>query len=176
VVVPGLADVVPELADVPPPLVWAPQAASARVRSRTGALKRVRPVGGRAVLDGQKTMFDLVRADVRRAFMAPDPTRTFSHGTLLLWTFGPGTYVVGPVMPTPPVSKAAAQFGARVRTRRNALGLSQEALADKAGVHWTFLGQVERGRRNLTLHNILKLAAGLGVDPGALVEGLKAPK
>ena len=80
-----------------------------------------------------------------------------------------------PVSPAP-VSQAATQFGQRVRARRQHLGLSQEALADAAGLHWTFVGQVERGRRNLTLHNILKLAAGLEVDPGELVRGLKPPR
>jgi transcriptional regulator with XRE-family HTH domain len=74
-----------------------------------------------------------------------------------------------------PVSDATRVLGERVRERRQALGLSQEALADQAGVHWTFLGQVERGQRNLSLHNLLKLAAGLGVDPGELVRGLRAP-
>ncbi|TQN41681.1 helix-turn-helix protein [Blastococcus colisei] len=80
-----------------------------------------------------------------------------------------------PVSPAP-VSKAATQFGERVRTRRNELGLSQEALAHACDLHWTFLGQVERGRRNLTLHNILKIARGLGIDPGELVRGLKPPR
>jgi transcriptional regulator with XRE-family HTH domain len=56
------------------------------------------------------------------------------------------------------------------------MGLSQEALADQAGIHWTFLGQVERGRRNLSLHNLLKIARGLGVDPGELVKGLAPPE
>jgi transcriptional regulator with XRE-family HTH domain len=74
-----------------------------------------------------------------------------------------------------PLSAATATFGQRVRTRREALGLSQEALAHQIGIHWTFLGQVERGRRNLSLHNLLKIAQGLGVDPGELVQGLKAP-
>lgn len=78
-------------------------------------------------------------------------------------------------MPTP-LSTATRVFGERVRTRRQSLGLSQEALADRCGVHWTFLGQVERGQRNLALHNILKLAAGLKVDPGELITGLKAPR
>lgn len=63
-------------------------------------------------------------------------------------------------------------FGERVRVERNKLGLSQEALAQKCGVHWTFLGQVERGQRNLSLHNIVKIAGGLEVDPAALVRGL----
>jgi transcriptional regulator with XRE-family HTH domain len=74
-----------------------------------------------------------------------------------------------------PISSATRVFGERVRARRQELGLSQEALADQAGVHWTFLGQVERGQRNLNLHNLLKLAAGLGVDPAELVRGLQPP-
>lgn len=74
-----------------------------------------------------------------------------------------------------PQSSATAEFGSRVRARRQELGLSQEALADIADLHWTFVGQVERGRRNISLHNLLKLAAGLGIDPGELVTGLKAP-
>jgi len=60
-------------------------------------------------------------------------------------------------------------------SRREALGLSQEALADQSGVHWTFVGQVERGRRNVSLHNLLKLAKGLGVDPGELVHLCDTP-
>ena len=74
-----------------------------------------------------------------------------------------------------PVSDALAEFGARVRARRNELGLSQEGLADQAGLHWTFVGQVERGQRNLSLHNLLKLATALDIDPGQLVERLPAP-
>lgn len=74
-----------------------------------------------------------------------------------------------------PISPATRVFGERVRSHREALGLSQEALAARSGVHWTFLGQVERGRRNLNLHNLLKVAAGLGVDPGELVRGLAPP-
>ena len=62
-----------------------------------------------------------------------------------------------------------------VGTRRNALGKTQEQLADDCGVHWTFIGQVERGRRNIALHNILKIAAGLQIDPAELVRGLQAP-
>jgi transcriptional regulator with XRE-family HTH domain len=74
-----------------------------------------------------------------------------------------------------PISPAAAEFGRRVRARRLELGKSQEQLAADSDVHWSFLGQVERGRRNLTFHNILKVAEALQVDPGELVRGLKAP-
>ncbi len=74
-----------------------------------------------------------------------------------------------------PRSDATRQFGERVRARREALRISQEGLADRCGLHWTFVGQVERGRRNLSLHNVLKIAAGLDVDPAELVRELKAP-
>jgi transcriptional regulator with XRE-family HTH domain len=74
-----------------------------------------------------------------------------------------------------PLSPATRVFGERVRERREALGLSQESLAAQSGIHWTFLGQVERGRRNISLHNLLKVAKGLGVDAGALVQGLVPP-
>ncbi|HEY1834423.1 MAG TPA: helix-turn-helix transcriptional regulator [Solirubrobacteraceae bacterium] len=71
-----------------------------------------------------------------------------------------------------PLSDATRVLGERVRARRQALGLSQEAMADRIGVHWTFLGQVERGQRNLNLHNLVKIAHGLGLDPGELVHKL----
>lgn len=74
-----------------------------------------------------------------------------------------------------PISEATRLLGERVRARRELLGISQESLADRCGVHWTFLGQVERGRRNLSLHNLLKVAAGLDVDPCELVQGLRPP-
>jgi transcriptional regulator with XRE-family HTH domain len=79
-------------------------------------------------------------------------------------------------MPKQPVSPVTVAFGARVRSRRQELELSQERLADACGLHWTFVGQVERGQRNITLHNILKLAVGLQVDPGELVRGMRPPE
>ncbi|HEY4270217.1 MAG TPA: helix-turn-helix transcriptional regulator [Galbitalea sp.] len=69
-------------------------------------------------------------------------------------------------------SEAARTFGQRVRENRLRLGISQETLAQLSDVHWTFVGQVERGTRNLSLHNIIKLAGGLDVDPGVLVAGI----
>lgn len=71
-----------------------------------------------------------------------------------------------------PISPLAAEFGARVRARRLELGLSQEAAAERCGVHWTFLGQVERGQRDIRISNLIKLSTGLDVAPGILVEGL----
>jgi transcriptional regulator with XRE-family HTH domain len=55
-------------------------------------------------------------------------------------------------------------FGARVRQLRNERGWSQEAFADRAGLHRTYVGAIERGEQNLSLVNIEKLAATLGVS------------
>ncbi len=53
------------------------------------------------------------------------------------------------------------RFGDRVRTLRERTGLSQEALAARAGIHRTYMGGVERGERNIGLKNIVRLAAAL---------------
>jgi ribosome-binding protein aMBF1 (putative translation factor) len=104
-----------------------------------------------------------------------DRTETAGLGAIL-WGLGSG---IGPLpkertMPAP-LSTATRTLGERIRTRRKTLGLSQEALADQSDLHWTFVGQVERGRRNISLHNLLKIAAGLEVDAGELVQGLAPP-
>ena len=65
-------------------------------------------------------------------------------------------------------ARAQRMFGRAVRGRREALRISQEELADRAGLHRTYIGDVERGERNISLVNILKLAKALGVKPGAL--------
>jgi transcriptional regulator with XRE-family HTH domain len=47
------------------------------------------------------------------------------------------------------------------------------ALAERIGLHFTFVSEVERGERNLSLASLLRLAEGLGVDPSVLVKGLR---
>jgi transcriptional regulator with XRE-family HTH domain len=54
-------------------------------------------------------------------------------------------------------------FGAHLRSLRKREGLSQEDLAEKAGIHVTYLSGVERGLRNPSVINIRKLAQSLGV-------------
>ena len=53
------------------------------------------------------------------------------------------------------------RFGTAVKFRREALGLTQEALAERAGLHRTYLSDVERGTRNASLIIIERLAKAL---------------
>jgi transcriptional regulator with XRE-family HTH domain len=74
----------------------------------------------------------------------------------------------------PPAPRANIVFGQRLRSVRKDRGWTLRFLAAKAGVHWTYLGQVERGERNVSLLTILRLAKALGVDAGVLLKGLRA--
>lgn len=56
-----------------------------------------------------------------------------------------------------------AQFGERVRRLRHQRGLSQEALAHEAGLDRSYMGQVERGEKNISLLYVEKIARALGV-------------
>ena len=60
-------------------------------------------------------------------------------------------------------------MGGSVRKRRLALGLSQEQLAERASLHWTYIGGIERGERNVSLLNIVKLARALGITASVLL-------
>jgi transcriptional regulator with XRE-family HTH domain len=64
-------------------------------------------------------------------------------------------------------------FGQRVRELRLERDLSQERLAEHAGLHRTYVGDIERGERNVALDNICRLADALGVHPGDLFQGLR---
>lgn len=64
------------------------------------------------------------------------------------------------------------RFGERVRARRLSRGWSLERLAAESGLHWTYVGSVERGERNVSLVNIVRLATALGVAPGELLAEL----
>ncbi|MFJ1471060.1 helix-turn-helix domain-containing protein [Massilia orientalis] len=61
-----------------------------------------------------------------------------------------------------------AKFGAAVRARRTALGMSQEALADYAGIDRSHMGKLERGERNVTFLNILRIARAVQCNPSDL--------
>lgn len=71
-----------------------------------------------------------------------------------------------------PHSVAARTLGERVRHHRTELGLSQEDMADLAGMHWTNWGKIERGQANPSLTTIVRMAGVLDIDPAELVSGL----
>ncbi|MGJ3522413.1 helix-turn-helix domain-containing protein [Nitratidesulfovibrio sp. D1] len=62
------------------------------------------------------------------------------------------------------------ELGAAIRHFREALGWSQEQLAERVELHRTYIGGVERGERNLCLLNILAIADALGIPPGSLID------
>lgn len=64
-------------------------------------------------------------------------------------------------------------FGKRLRKLREAEGVSQEALAHDAGLDRTYVSSIERGKRNVSLENIARLAKALGIPISELVEGIE---
>ena len=64
------------------------------------------------------------------------------------------------------------KFGTSVRELRIAQGLSQEVLAQKAGLHRTYIGGIERGERNVSLINIEKIASALNLSIVDIIEGI----
>ena len=61
------------------------------------------------------------------------------------------------------------RLGAAVRARRMALPLSQEALADLAEIDRSHMGKIERGERNVTFLNILRIAKAMQCKPSDLL-------
>ena len=71
-------------------------------------------------------------------------------------------------MPSSNAAGIRRRFGDEVRRRRLSLGLTQEGLAERARLHPTYVGAIERGERNLSLQNIIRLARALRTKPGSL--------
>lgn len=61
------------------------------------------------------------------------------------------------------------RLGDRIRERRAAANLTQAALAEKCGLHRTFIGSVERGERNVALLSLRKIAKALRTTPAELL-------
>ena len=65
------------------------------------------------------------------------------------------------------------QLGDNIKRLRISLGLSQEQLAEKAGLHRTYVGAVERGERNVSLDNIIAISRALGVSASTLLKDVE---
>lgn len=72
--------------------------------------------------------------------------------------------------------KQVRLLGEALRSRRKALGISQEELADKAGLHRTYVSDVERGTRNVTVKNLFRLATALQIPTSTLIRHAEARK
>ena len=72
------------------------------------------------------------------------------------------------------MSTIKKRLGKAIRRLRLAAGYSQEAFADHAKVHRTYMGTVERGEVNLTLENIEKLARALDMAPWELLRAAES--
>jgi transcriptional regulator with XRE-family HTH domain len=70
-------------------------------------------------------------------------------------------------VPEQPVAQVA--LGQAVRKLREERGVSQEVFATQVGVHRTYMGSVERGERNVTLLNVLRIAAALDITAADLL-------
>ena len=76
-------------------------------------------------------------------------------------------------MPVPAISK---RFGSAVRDRRTAAGITQEELAERAGLHPTYVSMVERGVRNPTLDVAARIAKALKAELPKLIEEAQGQK
>ena len=71
-----------------------------------------------------------------------------------------------PAIPSP----TRLKFAGQLRAERQRQGLSLEDLADRCGLGWSYIGQVERGNRNVTIDSMHTLASGLGVEVADLLK------
>jgi transcriptional regulator with XRE-family HTH domain len=67
------------------------------------------------------------------------------------------------------LSDVLERFGKRLREVREGVGVSQEKLAEMAGLHRTYVSSVERGKRNISLLNIERLAGALRIPMAELM-------
>jgi DNA-binding XRE family transcriptional regulator len=64
-------------------------------------------------------------------------------------------------------------LGNAIRKRRLQMGSSQQTIAEKAGLHLTYVNEVENGKRNVTLFTMLNIARALDSTPSRLLRGIE---
>lgn len=74
------------------------------------------------------------------------------------------------MVPTAYLDQAVSEV---IRAHRARLGISQESLSIKAGVHRTFISKIEKASRNPTIESVFRLAAALGLEPEELIFEIK---
>lgn len=79
-------------------------------------------------------------------------------------------------MPVTSSSAVLVALGRAVRALRVERGFSQERLAEESGIHPRYLSDVERGRRNIGMVNVDRLARALSVDLATLMAGVEAER
>jgi len=67
-------------------------------------------------------------------------------------------------------------FGRRIREIREGLGWSQDELAESADLHRTYISGMERGERNVSVLNVLRVAGALKTTPGRLLNDIRAKR
>ena len=71
------------------------------------------------------------------------------------------------------MTEALTKLGSKIRRLRERSGLSQEAFADKCGFDRTYISLVERGKRNISFRNLIRIAQGLDVSVSTLTEDIE---
>jgi len=74
------------------------------------------------------------------------------------------------VSSTPDYSDHLSRLGSAIRAARKERGLSQEALADLAGIDRSHMGKIERGERNVSILNVIRIADALDCKPSGLLD------
>ena len=79
-------------------------------------------------------------------------------------------------MDDPAFRQSLLELGQKIRQLRVAKGLSQEVFASTCGLDRTYIGGVERGERNLSLKNLLRISDALGVTASELLAGIPSDR
>jgi transcriptional regulator with XRE-family HTH domain len=74
-----------------------------------------------------------------------------------------------------PVERLYQEFGLRVRSARKGAGLSQQKLAERVGLSRTSITNIERGRQQVALHMLYRLASAVGKNPSELLPDEAVP-